>query len=141
MKYLKNKNVIILSCEAPIFGLIFDGIAYLVAKSDTNLHQLPPFMITMIFTILVFPVVIFSIQFIELTDKKIITYLWNIKTYEIELSDVKQWGHYNSIGGRYAVVSYPFIYIANKNFEVSKFNFSKIRSRKFKYIRVFPYDD
>jgi hypothetical protein len=131
----------ILSCGAPILGLLFDGVAYIVAKNDTNLNQLPPFMITIIITIIFLPAIIYSFQFVELYDNKIVNYLLHMKTFEIELSDIKQWGHYNSIGGRYAVVSYPFIYISNKNFDILQFDFSKIKSKKYKFIKIFPYDD
>lgn len=141
MKYLKYKNAMILCCGFPILLLLMDGVAYLVAKSDSNLNQLPQFLIVIIFAVFDLPFFIAYFQFVELTDNKIINHLWNIKTFEIELEDIKQWGHYNSVGGRYAVVSYPFIYISNKNFDVSQFDFSKVKARKYKYIRVFPYDD
>ncbi len=125
----------------PLLGLLMDGIAYLVVINDTNLNQLPPFMITIFVILFDLPFFLAYLQFVELKDNKIINYLWNIKTFEIKLSDIKQWGHYNSVGGRYAVVSYPFIYISNKNFDVSQFDFSKVKARRNKFIKVFPYDD
>lgn len=141
MKYLKNKAAMTLCCGFPIFGLLGDGIAYLVTKGDTNLHPLPPFFITIIFIVLDLPLLVASLQFVELTDSKIINYLCNIKTFEIELSDIKQWDCYNNVTtSQYSVTqSTPFIYISTQRFESSKFDFTKLR--KYKYIKSFPYDN
>lgn len=131
-----------LCCGVPIFGLLFDGISYLVVKSDPSLYQLPPFFITIIFIIVDLPILIVSLQFVKLADTKIINYLCNIKTFEIELSDIKQWDCYNNVTtSQYGVTqATPFIYISTESFEVSKFDFTKIKSRKYKYIKSFPYD-
>ena len=131
-----------LCCGVPIFGLLGDGIAYLVTKSDTNLNPLPPFFGTIIFIVLDLPILIVSLQFVKLTDTKIINYLCNIKTFEIELSDIKQWDCYNNVTtSQYGVTqATPFIYISTESFEASKFDFTKIKSRKYKYIKSFPYD-
>lgn len=141
MKYLKNKAAMTLCCGFPIFGLLGDGIAYLVTKGDTNLHPLPPFFITIIFIVLDLPLLVASLQFVELTDSKIINYLCNIKTFEIELSDIKQWDCYNNVTtSQYSVTqSTPFIYISTQRFESSKFDFTKLR--KYKHIKSFPYDN
>lgn len=131
----------ILCCGFPILLLLIDGITYLVVKSDANLNQIPQLLFIIIFAVFDLPFFIVYFQFVELTNNKIINYFWNIKTFEIEASDISQWGHYDSVGGRYAIVSYSFIYISNKNFDESQFDFSKIKSRKYRFIKTFPYDD
>ncbi|MDU7337860.1 MAG: hypothetical protein E7L17_07085 [Clostridium sp.] len=138
MKYLKYKNVMILCCGFPILLLIADGISYLVVKSSTNLNQIPQLLILIIFLVIELPLFIAYFQFVELKDNKLVNYHWNIKAFEIEFSNIKQWGHFNSIGG---ITYYPFIYISDRTFVKSKFDFIKIKSRKYKYIRIFPYDD
>ncbi len=102
----------------PHLGLLGDGIAYLTTKSDTSLHQLPPFLITIMFIVLDLPLLVASLQFVELTDSKVINYICNIKTSEIKLSDIKQWDCYSSATtSQYGVAqSTPFIYISTESF-------------------------
>lgn len=141
MKYLKYKDVMVLCCGFPILLLLIDGIAYLIVKSSTDLYQIPQLIFLIILIVVDLPIFIAYFQFVELKDTKLVNYLWKIKTFEIELSNIKQWGHFNSIGGQYVVTSYPFIYISDRNFDTLKIDFTKIKSRKYKYIRIFPYDD